>query len=218
MVGWHEYCSSSCSSTENCCRRILAESCPTNGRTSSTAWARAIKQSTCFETYSIHSFTWKRNNREGEACSLPTRLLVPPFALIFSVCRRTSHFCFASCSARPDSAPNLQRRPQRDAALSSLEHYNRKRSSPTRLAPRVARLERETHGLLTDCRKAARTRNDTIHGFSEKSRHARKTKEPLTSGRGGHCRRKSDRNAAALSESSACPSVPYVARKNLASG
>lgn len=132
----------------------------------------------------------------------------------FLPARRASRV-FLSCSARPDSAPNLHRRPQRDGTLSSLEHYKQRNSPSTRLAPRVARLERETHGLLTDCRKAARTRSDTIHRFSEKNRHSRNPKEPLPSGR-GHCRRRSARNAAAPSESGV--SLPYVARETLTSG
>lgn len=59
--------------------------------------------------------------------------------------------------ARPDSAPAHHRRCELDAVLSSRERSpSKQRHASAWLPPRVTRLERETHDLLTACRKAGR--------------------------------------------------------------
>lgn len=101
---------------------------------------------------------------------------------------------YVTIPARPDSAPTLHRRFPRDAGHSSRERLRSKQLHASAwLPPRVTRLERETHDLLTACRKAGRDKGDAMRWCHESFRHGRRSEEPPQH-RGGDSRRKSERS------------------------
>lgn len=99
-------------------------------------------------------------------------------------------------SARPDSAPTLHRRYQRDTVLSSRERSpSKQRHASAWLPPRVTRLERETQDLLTACRKAGRDKGDATRWLdNEQSRHGRTAGESPLRGSGESRRRSESSN------------------------
>ena len=99
-------------------------------------------------------------------------------------------------SARPDSAPTLHRRYQRDTVLPSRERSpSKQRHASAWLPPRVNRLERETQDLLTACRKAGRDKGDATRWLdNEQPRYGRTTEEPPLRGSGESRRRSESSN------------------------
>lgn len=83
--------------------------------------------------------------------------------------------------ARPGSAPLLHRRSQRNVGPLSREHWRRNPHASAWLAPRITRLERETHDLLTACRKAGRNKGNAAQWLYQDSRHRRVVGEPHSS-------------------------------------
>lgn len=101
---------------------------------------------------------------------------------------------YVTTPARPDSAPTLHGRFQRDAVHSYRERSpSKQRHASAWLPPRVTRLERETHDLLTACRKAGRDKGYPMRWYNEGSRHGRTTEEPPRR-RSGESRRRSEQS------------------------
>ncbi|CAM9091747.1 unnamed protein product, partial [Hapterophycus canaliculatus] len=95
----------------------------------------------------------------------------------------------SASAARPDSAPTRHNRYELDAILSSRERSpSTQRYASAWLPPRVTRLERETHDLLTACRKAGRDTGYAARLNDEDCRHGC-TPEGQSPGRSGECRR-----------------------------
>lgn len=100
-------------------------------------------------------------------------------------------------AARPESAPTLHRRPKRDEVLSSSRERSslRQRHASAWLPPRVTRVERETHDLLTACRKAGRKKGDAMYWYNEHYRHGRTTEKAPLRKSGGSPRRPEQSNS-----------------------